>query len=65
VEARDTERHVVARADTGPAGRFTMLVSRGTYRIHVLVSGVLPRCPDLTVTSPNHRVLILCDTGIR
>jgi hypothetical protein len=65
VEARDARRNVVARAATDPAGRFTMPVPRGTYDVRVSVDGVLPRCPDITVTSPNHRVLIVCDTGIR
>ena len=63
------DRRAGAEAVTDADGRFGFELPTGTFMIRVIQSGVLPRCPELSVdvgSDPRPRTVeIDCDTGIR
>jgi len=69
VLAVGADRRAVAEAVTDADGRFGFELPTGTFMIRVIQSGVLPRCPELSVdvgSDPRPRTVeIDCDTGIR
>ena len=68
VRAVDGADHVVGQAPTDANGHYEMPVAPGSYTLHVVIDGVLPRCPDTTAVAAvgkRTNVDIGCDTGIR
>lgn len=64
----DTADTLIARTSTDAEGMFAVSVPAGSYKVHVAVPGVLPRCPDTTVRvakQSSASVVIHCDSGIR
>ena len=66
VVARSSDK-VVARAVTDASGNYVLTVRPGTYTIGVEIEGVLPRCPEqsVTVTDRAMRLDVSCDSGVR
>lgn len=58
---------VIARAPTDATGAYALTLRSGTFVIDVEVDGVLPRCPEQTVTVADRavRLDVSCDSGIR
>jgi len=58
----------VATTRTDSTGRYSVVLSPGTYTLIVMTANVFPRCPATSVTvavgAPT-RADISCDTGIR
>ena len=68
VDAFDSAEHLAGTATTTEAGRYTILLSPGTYTLRVHADGPFPRCPALHVTVVADAFVtgdIECDSGIR
>jgi hypothetical protein len=67
VEVRDARGRMAASTRSDARGRFRLKLPPGTFRLRIL-TGVLPRCPVVTVrvrAARSVRAVVHCDTGIR
>ncbi|MDH4275886.1 MAG: hypothetical protein OEW08_12695 [Gammaproteobacteria bacterium] len=68
VQLIDATQAVVAKALTGKDGVFSLQAAAGDYVLHVVTTGVLPRCADQAVTLMPNTVVsakLECDSGMR
>jgi hypothetical protein len=64
----DAEGRTVGVAKSDAHGAFTLSAPAGQYRLHVMGTSKVLRCPDVKVTLPMadaHGVNLECDSGMR